>query len=241
MAGGTIGVARDVNNHSRYKKRLEELGFRDVMLTAAEKDGLNMVINDMKPRLVLVASNFYQCGTPYMLGRLAHTFPQLNIASVSLGEYPAELAMAQIINGVTSYVNYYDGAGQFYDGLKCIKEGKAYIANVVQERIDMRHELPHPSRPLSERQFEVLRCLCNGFTAKEIAETLHICERTVEAHREECYIKLSVRNEKELIRMALYLGFIQLDELIFYGRDFELSPKPLGKAKACKTKGKEKT
>jgi hypothetical protein len=37
---------------------------------------------------MLVESGFYHACTPYMMGRLLKLFPKLNIAAVSLGEYP---------------------------------------------------------------------------------------------------------------------------------------------------------
>jgi len=90
----------------------------------------------------------------------------------------------------------------------------------------MRAELPKPSQELTERQIEVLRLLCNGYTSLEIAETLQLSKRTVKFHKAELYNNLKIRNENELIRVALYLGFIKVDELDFYGGRYELSPKP---------------
>jgi len=226
MTGGTLLVSRDTNNHSHYKKRFEQLGFRNVTVTGAEKDGLNMVINELKPRLVVMQSRFYDCATPYMMSVLLRRYPKLNVAAVSFEKYPADLAMGLVANGVTSYVDYADGADQFYTGLNLIKEGKKYISPVVEKRMMMRTELPKPSQELTERQIEVLRLLCNGFTSAEIAEVLHLSNRTVKFHKAELYNNLKIRNENELIRVALYLGFIKVDELDFYGGRYELTPKP---------------
>jgi DNA-binding NarL/FixJ family response regulator len=226
VTGGTLVVSRDVNNHSHYKRRLEQLGFRDVTVTGAEKDGLNMIINDLKPRLFVIGSRFYECATPYMISLLLRRYPKLNIAAVSLAAYPADLAMGLVINGAKSYVNFVDGADQFYFGLNIIREGKKYISPIVEERMENRDVLPRPSRELNERQVEILRLLCNGFTTLEIADVLHLSVRTIKFHKSELYNNLKIRNENELIRVALYLGFIKVDELDFYGGKYELSPKP---------------
>ncbi|MFY0687258.1 MAG: response regulator transcription factor [Cyclobacteriaceae bacterium] len=47
-----------------------------------------------------------------------------------------------------------------------------------------------------------------GETNKEIAETLAISERTVEAHRSNMLKKLSSKNSMELIKKALQLKLI---------------------------------
>jgi DNA-binding NarL/FixJ family response regulator len=226
MMGGTLVVSRDTNLHTHYKEQFEQLGFRDVTVTANEKDGLNMVINDLDPRLLVIWCNFYQCATPYMMSLLLRLFPDLNIAAVSISGYPADLAMGLVINGVKSYVNYVDGIEQFYKGLNLIKKGEKYVSPLVEERMETRSELPRPSQELTERQIEVMRLLCNGFTTFEIADVLHLSKRTVKFHKSELYNNLKIRNENELIRVALYLGFIKVDELDFYGGGYELSPKP---------------
>lgn len=225
MKGGTLLVSRAVKLHADHKKRLEELGFKDVSVTTADKDGLNMLINELKPRLVIVGSGFYKSATPYMMALLKRRFKDLNIAAVSICDYPADLAMKFVINGINSYVNYFDGKSEFYKGLECMREGRRFVSSSVQERMKIRLELPPAAYGLTERQIEVLRLLCNGFTSMEIANELYISKRTVEFHKAELFNNFGTRNENELIRVALYLGLIKLDELDFYGGNFILRPK----------------
>jgi hypothetical protein len=51
---------------------------------------------------------------------------------------------------------------------------------------------------------------------------LHISVFTVYNHKKKIYKKLNVRNENELIRVTLYLGIIEKDELNFFGGDYDL-------------------
>jgi DNA-binding NarL/FixJ family response regulator len=224
MTGGTLLVSRAVNLHSDHKKKLEALGFKGVSVTAAEKDGLNMAINKLKPKLMIVGSGFYKAATPYMMALLRRRYKDLNIAAVSLGDYPPDLAMKFIANGVNSYVNYFDGTSQFYRGFENMREGKNFVSSSVIERMAIR-DLPPPAIELSEREIEILRLLCNGFTSDEIASELYISKRTVEFHKAELFNRLATRNENELIRVALYLGFIPVDELDFYGGNYTLRSK----------------
>lgn len=219
-------VSRSICNHTYFKKRLEDLGFNDVFVTAIEKDGLNAVIKEIKPKIMIVSSKFYQSATPYMMALVKRKFKKLNIAAVSMFDYPADLAMKFIINGVNSYLNYFEGKDQFYNGLEKLSEGKIFVSASVLERMEKRRDMPPPAHKLTERETEVLRLLCNGFTSVEIAEELCVSKRTVEFHKKGLFNNLSTRNENELIRVALYLGLINVDELNFYGRNFELPPKP---------------
>jgi DNA-binding NarL/FixJ family response regulator len=116
--------------------------------------------------------------------------------------------MKFVANGINSYVNYFDGASQFYRGLDNMREGKFFVSPSVLERMEMKWKLPPPppESKLMKRQIEVLRLLCNGFTSVEIADELYISKRTVEFHKAELFNNLGTRNENELIRVALYLG-----------------------------------
>jgi hypothetical protein len=123
MTGSTLIVSREVNLHAEIKKMFEGLGFRNVTVTAAEKDGLNMLIDELKPGLVIVESGFYKSATPYMMALLKRRFRDLNIAAVSICDYPADLAMKFIANGINSFLSYLDGRDQFYRGLEKVRDG----------------------------------------------------------------------------------------------------------------------
>ena len=229
MAGGTLVVSRATNLFSHFKKRFEQLGFSGVTVTGVEKDGLNMIIIEMKPRLVVLGAEFYKSATSYMMSDLLRRFKGLNIAvvSVSLVPYPADRAMSFIVNGAKSYITILDGLKQFYEGLEFVKEGKRFVSASVQERIDIREELPRPATEVTGRELEVLRFVRNGLYGYEIAEELAVSLRTINYHKREMYNKFSVRNEGELVKVADTLKLVNEDELNFYGRDYVLSPKPV--------------
>jgi DNA-binding NarL/FixJ family response regulator len=239
MSGGTLVVSRAELLHTRFKKRFEELGFDNVTVTAVEKDGLNMLIGELKPRLVILGAEFYQSATSYMMSDLLRRFKSLNIAvvNVSLTPYPADRAMAFIANGAKSYICVFDGLDQFYEGLERVKKGESFISSSVKERMEIRDELPRPATEITDRELEVLRCVRNGFTGIETAMELAVSLRTVNFHKKEMYTKFSVRNENELVRVADYLKLIKDDEPVFYGRNYVLSPKP---AKIKEKRGKRK-
>jgi DNA-binding NarL/FixJ family response regulator len=225
--GGTLHLSRGKALYPYSRKRLAELGFTNFEITGEERDSLNSVINDLKPRLVLVDSDFYECSTPYMMRQLLKTFPKLNIAAVSaLCKFPADLAMWFIINGVKSYINFFEAPDEFYRGLSRVRDGQEYVSQMVIERIEMRREMPEPAGNITGRNLEIIRLLCNGFTGSEICKVLAISDQTLYGHKRKIYTFLNVRNENELIRVALFHGWITVEELRFYGREYKLNPLP---------------
>src|SRR5215510_15694021 len=181
-------ISRSINNQIYFKTELENRGFPKVFVTNADKDALNFLINELKPKLVIIGAGFYYCSTAYMMSLLLKKFPELNIAAVSIAPYPADLAMWFIFNGVKSYFNFYDSADEFFNGLDSIRDGKKFVSRTVQERIDMCREEPTPVSQITMRQLEVIKLLCNGFNVPEIGDVLYISKSTVDRHKADIYL-----------------------------------------------------
>jgi DNA-binding NarL/FixJ family response regulator len=226
MIGGILVVSRHQKLHDHYKKRFNALGFRDVTVTSAANEALNTVINENKPRLMIIGSGFYLCSTPFMMGILLERFPYLNIAALAMSEYPADYMMDFITSGVKSCINKLDGMEQFYEGLERIKNGKAFISESIKERIELRNEMPERPRFLSPQQFEIAKLLCNCLTTTEICDVLGISERTLYNQKNKIYSLLNVCNEIGVMRAVITLGIINPEDLIFVPNEYIARPKP---------------
>jgi DNA-binding NarL/FixJ family response regulator len=72
-----------------------------------------------------------------------------------------------------------------------------------------RQDLPLREDPLTPREQEVVKLVAEGYTNKQIAETLVISEKTVERHRANILDKLGMRDRVELTRFAIRHGLIE--------------------------------
>jgi DNA-binding NarL/FixJ family response regulator len=217
MTGGTLLVSRDEKNLSFWKRELEKLGFQNVNATGEEKDSLNMVINEYKPKLLLIGSCFYKGATPLMMRRLLKDFPRLNIAAVNIHEFPDDLAPFFIWYGIKSYVNQREGMEEFYHGMEEVRKGHTYIAPNIKRLIDS-IGYPEMKDKADDRQMEVLILLCNGLPILDIAGQLHISKRTVDWHIKQLCNALDVNGRDELQGIAHYLDLVTKDDLCFFAR-----------------------
>ena len=62
---------------------------------------------------------------------------------------------------------------------------------------------------LSERELEVLRLVAGGASNLEIADALHVSERTVKGHVGSIFAKLGTRDRAAAIVLAYEAGVIQ--------------------------------
>jgi DNA-binding NarL/FixJ family response regulator len=72
-----------------------------------------------------------------------------------------------------------------------------------------RQDLPVREDPLTPREQEVVKLVAEGYSNKQIAETLVISEKTVERHRANILDKLGMRDRVELTRYAIRHGLIE--------------------------------
>ena len=220
-------VSRDTKNFTHYKVELEKRRFNEVTCTAAEKDALHSIIREMKPSLMIINARFYQRSTPFLMGRLLKEFPKLKIAAISLDEYPPELAMYFIANGVKSYASYVnDGIDELKKCIVTIRDGGEYVSSGVTDCMNKREEELRPASNITDYYKEIILLICNGFKDEEIGDLMHVTRRTISTHKSEIYRSLNVRNENELIKVAQDLGFIEQRGMSFFPKDFVVSPLP---------------
>jgi two-component system nitrate/nitrite response regulator NarL len=216
VTGGTLVVTRYDKYHSQIKKSFEKLGFTNVSITSKDFDGLNFVINDLKPRLVIIGSKFYEAGTPFMMGCLLKHFPKLRIVAVSTSYLPEERAIEFIWHGVKSYIDFMDGEEELLMSLQKIRQGEKYIAPGVQQLLDESSELCEVNTDETKRQKEVLLFTCNGLETQEIGEHLQISKRTTEGHLKDLYRIFGVHSKVDLVRMAFFTGIVTKEDMCFY-------------------------
>lgn len=68
-------------------------------------------------------------------------------------------------------------------------------------------ETGNPIEPLTDREAEVLRLLAHGLTNKDIAQTLILSVRTIDAHLRSIFGKLNVRSRTEAALWAARNGY----------------------------------
>lgn len=229
MTGGTILLSRAKLLHSHIKLRLEELGFKNVMVTDIDKDALDFLISENKPDLLMIASGFYQACTPYMIGELIrkHKNLKLNIAVVSVFEYPMSLAPYFIWHGAKSYLNLWEGYEEFHNGLQIIRKGKQYISPKTKVLMELHpDENPDPRNNITGRMQSILIMLCCGLSPEEIGKELHITRKTVYNHIGFLFDTFHVKSRDEMVALAWQTGIVTKNDIRFYSRETNILTLP---------------
>jgi DNA-binding CsgD family transcriptional regulator len=195
------------------------LGYANLTFTSADRDALNMMIAKGEPGLLMVDSDFYMGGTPYMVGELHGRFPELNIAVVSWMDYPLSQAVWFIWEGAKSFANLWEGLDEFRRGLLLVREGRQYISPKVRRLIDGFDVWPktdHLSE--SKRHKECLFMLCGGMKPEQIGKMLHITRKTVNNHLRKMYEIFHVGGRDEMVAFAWMNKLVTEKDIRFYYR-----------------------
>lgn len=98
--------------------------------------------------------------------------------------------------------------------IRKVSEGGTYFSDPtlvdgMSYRSPLRPKKLPEHHPLSPREVDVLCCVAQAMTAKEIAKNLHISVKTVDRHKANIMEKLHMRSQIELARYAIRHGFVE--------------------------------
>jgi DNA-binding NarL/FixJ family response regulator len=197
-----------IDDHALVREGTAELLSREPGLhvvgqagTAAQ--GLALIAR-LRPDVALVDMNLPdRSGLAVAREARAH-HPQVRILVLSAYDDYAYLTEA-LSAGVAGYLLKTASARELTDAVRAVADGVFVLTPALSARLARRTgrmRAAPPGQVLSERETEVLAALAAGRSNKEIAATLHLGLRTVEAHVSSLLAKLGVSSRTEAVSYA---------------------------------------
>jgi DNA-binding NarL/FixJ family response regulator len=115
-------------------------------------------------------------------------------------------------SGASGYVLKRAADQDLVGAVRAVVRGEAFLTNAAQRSIIrqwMADGSQGPSDPLTPREEEVVKLIAEAHTNAQIAEVLHLSEKTVESHRANVLRKLGMRDRVELVRYAIRRGLVE--------------------------------
>ncbi len=115
--------------------------------------------------------------------------------------------------GAAGYLVKTSSGAQLFTALRAVAEGKSYLSPEIAGRVVDAVVRPErgsgsPVGALSGREREVLQLIGEGLSSKEIAGSLGVSARTIEAHRASVMQKVGIHKVAGLVRFAIREGLI---------------------------------
>jgi DNA-binding NarL/FixJ family response regulator len=112
--------------------------------------------------------------------------------------------------GAAGYVLKRAADQDLVDAVRAAGRGEPFLTASAQQTL-IRDFLERGDQPqeLTPREQEVVKLIAEAHTNREIAEILHLSEKTVESHRARVLQKLGMRDRVELVRYAIRRGLVE--------------------------------
>lgn len=129
--------------------------------------------------------------------------PSLRIITLSMfGEWQYYRRMVEA--GACGFVLKDSDIDEVTEAIDTVAGGGSYFSPALLESISgQMHANSIATDTLSEREIEILVCICRGMSNQEIADSLFISKRTVDKHRANILEKTGCRNTASLVVYAI--------------------------------------
>ena len=115
--------------------------------------------------------------------------------------------------GASGYVLKRSADTDLIDAIRAVARGEQFVSPVteravIKEWLESGRE-DRLEDPLTPRELDVVKLIAEAYTNKQIAQVLHVSEKTVESHRGNVLSKLGMRDRVELVRYAIRRGLTE--------------------------------
>src|SRR5215213_8664864 len=135
-----------------------------------------------------------------------------DIAVLILSMYDDERYLFEALKaGASGYVLKAQADADLLEAVRAVQRGEPFLTPEAQRALiqDVLGEGSVREDELTPREEEIVKLVAEAHTNREIADVLHLSEKTVENHRSNAMRKLGMRDRVELVRYAIRKGLIE--------------------------------
>jgi two-component system, NarL family, response regulator NreC len=217
MDAGTQGAGRPIDvviadDHTVVRDGIrtvlerQEGEFR-VVAEAADVPATIKAVREHKPDLLTLDLTMPGGSSLAALPSCFIAHPTLAVAILTMREDP-EYARQALRAGARSYVLKEAEPAELLQAFRLAVAGGNYLHPRLGALMATGEQGSSEGIALSEREREVVRLIANGFTNPQIADQLHVAERTVKTYRARAIEKLGFSSRSELTAYARKIGLV---------------------------------
>ncbi|MGP4106479.1 response regulator [Virgibacillus sp. L01] len=182
----------------------------------SEEDALHK-IEQIDPDIVLMDINLPGHSGIEVTRIIKKNYPSIKVCILTMYSHD-EYFMAAIREGADGYLLKDSPSEQVIQAIKTIANGESVIQPSMTKKLLSFHQQkneaePDKSNELSEREKEVLMCLLEGLSNKEIATKLFISDKTVKIHVSKIFKKFNVKSRSQVIIHAVQNQLVPISHI----------------------------
>jgi len=191
---------------------LERLEGIEVVSETGNGNEVDKLIRETNPDILLLDISMPGVNNLEFCKRIISNFPDIRIIILSMHSNEEYIRQA-LKYGAKGYLLKDSAITELEIALKAVYRGEIYLSPKVSKILvkDFLKKDRDPLNTLTERQREVLKLIGEGYSIKEIANTLGISIKTVENHKTQIMEKLNIYDTIGLVKFAIKVGLVKLD------------------------------
>lgn len=202
-----------VDDHALFRNGLRRLidGQHGCRVVAEAGDGTEFLENAEAVEADIV---FMDIAMPQMSGDKATMLAlerNPNIKIICLSMFGDENYYSRMVEaGAKGFLMKDSSIEEVFAAIEAVSEGEEYFCKEVMQTLSSALRRRDDTDALSEREVDVLLGICRGLSTQEIADSLFISKRTVDAHRANILEKTGSKNTASLVVYAIKHNLVEI-------------------------------
>ncbi|OYU83223.1 MAG: DNA-binding response regulator [Flavobacterium sp. BFFFF2] len=174
----------------------------DLCLVGSVTDGVQLLEQTaiLTPDVVITDIRMPNMSGVEATREIAKRFPNIPVIAFSMFDNPEVFAQMKQA-GAKGYLLKIASLATLVDAIRVVAAGDYFFDPLL-----MKSALPNPELMLSPRERDIVRCIGQGKSSQEIADTLFISKETVNTHRKNILKKIQEYGMSDLVRFAMELN-----------------------------------
>jgi DNA-binding NarL/FixJ family response regulator len=183
-------------------------GHAQISIVGEASDGEAGIVmyRNLRPDVVVLDLRLPRISGFDVITQIRQEFPNARIVVLSNYQGSEDIYRA-VRSGAMAYLTKDASGEELLNAIQSVDRGLRYLPHVALDRLAERM----PSVDLTPREAEVLACIAQGCSNREIAEELGIAEKSVRIHVSSVLDKMGARDRTQATIYALQRGLVHLD------------------------------
>jgi DNA-binding NarL/FixJ family response regulator len=178
----------------------------EILGTVTNGHALIAAARELHPDIIVLDIGMPQLNGLDAAQQIKRDMPSVKLIFLTMNMDPY-LARHAFQIGASGFLLKQGTANELPDAIEKVLLGRTYITPAAAEALEKLSEAQPNSRDSSPeptaRQREVIQLLAEGYSMKQVADTLNITARTVAAHKYAAMDVLRIKSSAELVQYAL--------------------------------------
>ena len=220
MSSISVLLAEDhVITRQGIRRLLEDERGLTVIGEASDGEEAVQMVTEMKPDVVIMDIAMPKLNGIEATRQIKLIHPSTGVLILSAYD-DDEYVFALLKAGAAGYLLNNVSGDELSRAIRAVYKGEPVLDPIIARKIMNYFRLPgkvrgleRPSEHLSNRETDIIKLAAKGMTNKDIADKLHLSNRTVEGHLRTIFNKLGVGSRTEAVLYGLRKGWFTLEEL----------------------------